>query len=161
MAILITQARYTKDGLRGVIAAPEDQAEAVGRLITQVRGRLIAYYLTSGEYDILLIYEVPSYEDAVPALVVAAAGSGIADLKTVMALTADEMKSAFAKAGAIAASSRSTGAPPVTDQPNSREGSTGAVQADATAAAAILDAQKKSVDEIKAGRSAPYTVSIS
>lgn len=130
MAILITQARFTKDGLRGVISAPEDGAEAVGRLITQVGGKLIAYYLTSGEYDILLIFEVPSYEDAVPALVVAAAGSGIADLKTVMALTTNEMKTAFAKAGPIAANSRSAGTPagdlplgaPLTARPNSDSG---------------------------------------
>jgi hypothetical protein len=30
MAIFITQARLTKDGLREMIAAPEDRAEAVG-----------------------------------------------------------------------------------------------------------------------------------
>ena len=68
------QARFTKDGLKGTIAEPEDGAEAVGRLITQVGGKLIAYYLTSGDHDILLIFEGPSYETAVPALIVAAAG---------------------------------------------------------------------------------------
>src|SRR6516165_3488650 len=112
MTTFITQARFTKDGLNGMIAAPEDRAEIVGRLIGQVWGNLIAYYLTSGEYDILLIFEGPSYEDTVPALIVAAAESGVADLKTVTALTLSEMKSAFVKAGAIAASYRSAAARP-------------------------------------------------
>src|SRR5215467_3935693 len=110
MAIFITQARFTRDGRNGMIAAPEDRAEIVGRLIAEVGGKLIGYYLTSGEYDILLIYEGPSYEETVPALFVAAAESGIADLKTVTALTLSEMKSAFVKAGSIAASYRSAGA---------------------------------------------------
>jgi uncharacterized protein with GYD domain len=79
MTTFITQARFTKDGLNGMIAAPEDRAEIVGRLIAQVGGKLIAYYLTSGEYDILLIFEGPSHEDTVPALIVAAAESGVID----------------------------------------------------------------------------------
>jgi uncharacterized protein with GYD domain len=82
MTTFITQARFTKGGLNGMIAAPEDRAEIVGQLIAQVGGKLIAYYLTSGEYDILLIFEGPSYEDTVPALIVAAAESDVADLKT-------------------------------------------------------------------------------
>jgi uncharacterized protein with GYD domain len=85
MTTFITQARFTKEGFNAMIAAPEDRAEIVGRLIAQVGGNLIAYYLTSGEFDILLIFEGPSYEETVPALIVAAAESGVADLKTVTA----------------------------------------------------------------------------
>src|SRR6516164_10195321 len=112
MATFVTQARFTKDGLKAMIAAPEDRAEIVGRLIAEVGGKLIAYYLTSGEYDILLIFEGASYEETVPALIVAAAESGVADLRTVTALTSSEMKSAFVKAGSIAASYRSAAARP-------------------------------------------------
>jgi uncharacterized protein with GYD domain len=110
MTTFITQARFTKEDFNAMIAAPEDRAEIVGRLIAEVGGKLIAYYLTSGEYDILLIFEGPSYEETVPALIVAAAESGVADLKTVTALTSSEMKSAFVKAGSIAASYRSADA---------------------------------------------------
>ncbi len=65
MTTFITQARFTKDGLNGIIAAPEDRGEIVGGLIAQVGGKLIANYLTSGEYDILIIFEGASYEDMV------------------------------------------------------------------------------------------------
>jgi hypothetical protein len=40
----ITQARFTKDGLNGMIAAPEDRGEIVGRLIAQVGGKLTAAF---------------------------------------------------------------------------------------------------------------------
>ena len=109
MTTFITQARFTQEGLKGMIAAPEDRAEVVGRLIAAVGGKLSAYYLTSGDYDILLIFEAPSYEDVVPALIVAAAGSGVTDLKTVTALKSSEMKNTFAKAGSIAMSYRAPG----------------------------------------------------
>jgi uncharacterized protein with GYD domain len=168
MTTFITQARFTKEGLNEMIATPEDRAETVGRLIAQVGGKLIAYYLTSGEYDILIVFEGPSYEDTVPALIVAAAGSGITDLKTLTALTSSEMKSAFVKAGSIAASYRSasarsadlSAAEPRSDPPSSdsqRGGETSREdQEDAKAASVILDAQKKAVDDIRAGRPAPY-----
>jgi len=168
MTTFVTQARLTKEGFNAMIAAPEDRAEIVGRLIAEVGGKLIAYYLTSGEYDILLIFEGPSYEETVPALIVAAAESGVADLKTVTALTSREMKSAFVKAGSIAASYRAAGAraatpsstEPQTDLPNSgsqREGETAReAQDDVKAATAILNAEKKAVEDIRAGRPAPY-----
>lgn len=164
MAIFITQARFTNDGLKGMVAAPEDRAEVVGRLIAEVGGKLIDYYLTSGDYDILLIFEGPSYQDVVPALIVAAAGSGVADLKTVTALKSSDMKSAFAKAGSIALSYRSPGVPAVNSAiaeqkmaaPSSDSQTGNEAQDDAKAAANILDARKRAVEDIKAGRPAPY-----
>jgi len=168
MATFVTQARFTKDGLKAMIAAPEDRAEIVGRLIAEVGGKLIAYYLTSGEYDILLIFEGASYEETVPALIVAAAESGVADLRTVTALTSSEMKSAFVKAGSIAASYRPAGeraatpssAEPQTDLPNpgsQREGGTAReAQDDTKAVTAILNAEKNAVEDIRAGHPAPY-----
>jgi uncharacterized protein with GYD domain len=165
MPTFITQARFTKHGLNAMIAASEDRMEIVGRLIAQAGGKVIGHYLTSGEYDLLLIFEAPSYEDAVPALIIAAAGSDLTDLKTVTALTSSEMKAAFGKAGSIAASSRSSAAlaagpapaQPVTDQPKSDSQPEGEKSSEeAKAAKAILDAEAKAVANIRAGRAAPY-----
>jgi uncharacterized protein with GYD domain len=165
MATFITQARFTKDGLHEMIAAPEERTETISRLITQIGGKLVSYYLTSGEYDVLFIFEAPSYEDTVPALIVATADSGVSDLKTVTALTSSEMKSAFIKAGSIAASYRSpderhAGLSPVephTDQVSAnREKTLGEGRGDVEAATEILDAEKKAMDDIRAGRPAPY-----
>jgi uncharacterized protein with GYD domain len=169
MTTFITQARFTKEGFNAMITAPEDRAEIVGRLIAEVGGKLIAYYLTSGEYDILLIFEGPSYEETVPALIIAAAESGVADLKTVTALTSSEMKSAFVKAGSIAASYRAAGERPAapssaetqTHLSNSdlqREGGGAAQEAqdDVKAVTAVLDAEKRAVDDIREGRPGPY-----
>jgi uncharacterized protein with GYD domain len=147
MAILITQARLAKDRLKGMIAAPEDASEAVNRLITQVGGKLIAYYLTSGDYDVLLIFEAPSYEDAVPALIVAAAENGVADLKSRSIATSNHPTAASL--------SRSERADPSNSDPQ-RGGTADEAQADIKTATAILDARKKAIDKIKAEEPAPY-----
>ena len=166
MTTFITQARFTKDSLSGMLATAEDRTEFVGRLIAQIGGKLTACYLTSGDCDVLLIFEAPSYADAVPALLVAASESGLTDLKTVTALTSSEMKTAFTKAGSVAESYRSPAAraagssstePEQSKSDSQREGETSPeAQEEARAAKAILDAEKKAMDDIRAGRPAPY-----
>ena len=82
MTIFITRARLTKDGLRELIAAPEDRLQVLSRLISQVGGKLVTYFLTSGDHDLLLIFEGPSFEAVTPSLIAAAAESGLTDLNT-------------------------------------------------------------------------------
>ena len=165
MTTFITQARFTKDGLKGMVASPEDRAEVVGRLIGEVGGKLISYYMTSGDYDVLLIFEAASYEDVVPALIVAAAGGGVADLKTVTALKSSDMKSAFTKAGSISLSYRPPAVPAVTpavaEQNTPRadsqnEEAPDETQDEAKTAANVLEGRRKAVEDIRAARPAPY-----
>ena len=75
------------------LVPPSEHVEAAGRgLIAGIGGTLIGCYRTSGDHDVLLIFEAPSYEEAVPALDAAAAGSGVIDLKTVRVLASHETK---------------------------------------------------------------------
>src|SRR5262249_21350094 len=88
------------------------------------------------------------------------------DLRTVTALTSSEMKNAFVKAASIAANDRSSAAPaprlcaiePQTTSPESppADKMVGEDREDAKSATAILDAQKKAVEDTRAGRPAPY-----
>jgi uncharacterized protein with GYD domain len=41
MPIYITQGRYTRDAIKGMIVKPEDRADALSRTITKAGGRLI------------------------------------------------------------------------------------------------------------------------
>ena len=170
MAILITQARFTQEGTKNAAAAPEDRVEAARRLIAEAGGTLIAYYLTSGDYDALLIFQAPSYEDAVPALATAAARSGVADVKTVL-VTSGGIPRDTVKARPVAADDRPAGAGmadlPATETNTNvpdpqREATTSEAQAngeaptDAEAATRMLDAHKQAMSDIAAGRPAPY-----
>ena len=109
MPLFITQGRFTQDAVKGMLAKPEDRAETVGQLFAKSGGKLLAYYMTFGEYDFLIVSEGP-YEGVAVSVVVAAAGGGVTDLKTVLAMTSGDMKNVFAKAGPIVASFRPAGA---------------------------------------------------
>jgi len=60
MPIYITQGRYTREAIKGMIVKPEDRADAVARILSKIGGRLLGYYLTFGEYDFLAIAEAPT-----------------------------------------------------------------------------------------------------
>jgi uncharacterized protein with GYD domain len=109
MPLFIMQGRFTQDALKGMLAKPEDRAEQVSQLAAKLGGKLVAYYFTFGEYDFLVVTDGPTIEGAAIAAIVAAAGGGVTDVKTTVAMTSAEMKDAFAKAGPIAASFRSAG----------------------------------------------------
>jgi uncharacterized protein with GYD domain len=104
MAIVITQARFAAKGPQGVAAKPQDGLDAAGRLVAWIGGTLIASYRTSGDHDVLFIFEADSYDEAIRALGAAASGSDLADLKTVRVLASRETKPAMSGAeGASAA----------------------------------------------------------
>ena len=109
MPIYIVQGRYTRDAIRGMIVKPEDRADAVSRLLSKAGGKLISLYVTFGEYDFMVIADVPS-DVQMAAVVLAAAGSGgVTDLRTTKAMTSVEAKGAFAAASDLAPGFKSAG----------------------------------------------------
>lgn len=102
MPIFITQGRYTQSAVTEMIARPESRAEAVEKIITAAGGKLHSYYMTFGEYDFLSIIEAPDEKTVLASLAVSAAGGGVTDLKTTVAVNSAEMKDAFEKAKSLA-----------------------------------------------------------
>jgi len=109
MPIFITQGRYTREAVKGMIVKPEDRADAVGRLISKAGGRLVGHYFTFGEYDFLCIAEAPSETQMAAALLAAASSGGVTDLRTTLAMTSVEAKGAFAAASDLAPGFKSAG----------------------------------------------------
>lgn len=109
MPIFITQGHFTPEAIRGMLAKPEDREKAVRELFAGSGGKLLSYYMTFGDYDFMVISEGP-FEGVATSAIIAAAGGGVADLKTSLAMSSAEMKQAFEKAGPIAARFKSAGA---------------------------------------------------
>lgn len=109
MPIFISQGRYTQAAIKGMIARPEDRSKAVSRLVKDAGGRLLSYYLTFGEYDFLLVAEAPDEGAMASAVLAAASGGGVADVRTTLAMTPGDAMKAFAAAGELAPSFRSAG----------------------------------------------------
>lgn len=109
MPVFITQGRYTREAVRGMLDKPEDRADAVARLMSKVGGRLIGYYVTFGEYDFLAIADVPNETQMAAALLAAASHDGVTDLRTTVAMTSIEATGAFAAARDLAPGFKSAG----------------------------------------------------
>ena len=88
MTIYITQGRYTRDAITGMINKPEDRAKAVAALATAASAKLLSYYVTFGDYDFLVIMEGgKDPTKTIAALMTAASTGGVTDLKTTVAVS--------------------------------------------------------------------------
>jgi uncharacterized protein with GYD domain len=112
MPVFITQGRYTREAIKGMITKPEDRADAVSRLFAKAGGRLLNYYVTFGEYDFLLIGQAPSETQMAAILLAAASGGGVTHLRTNLAMSTIEAKGALAAAGDLVPGFRSAGGAP-------------------------------------------------
>src|SRR5438552_2015950 len=110
MPIFISRGRFTSDAVKGMLAKPENREEAVAKLFQSVGGRLIAWYLTFGHHDWLVIGEFPDEKAASAAILAAAAGGSLEGTETTVAMTAAEAAAAFGAAGKAAKNFRSAGA---------------------------------------------------
>jgi uncharacterized protein with GYD domain len=98
MGIFITQGNYTGDAIKGMVDNPEDREGAVAGLMESVGAKLLQYYITTGEYDFLVVSEGDNLEDFVAGLMIAVSTGRGTNLKTIQALTAQEAKQAMEKA---------------------------------------------------------------
>lgn len=102
--LFVTHASYSPSGVKGLVDKPEDRLAALEKLVEAAGGKLVATYMTTGEYDALLIGDFENGETAVALGMVAAASGAVADLKTVRAWTTAEFKGVAEKAAALAGS---------------------------------------------------------
>lgn len=104
MSTYIISGNYTASAIVGMIAKPSDRAAAVLPLVESAGGKLISYYLTTGETDFLMVAETDDIEGLAAALMVAGASGTVSNLKTVQAFSSEEFTAMQRRAGKIAAS---------------------------------------------------------
>jgi uncharacterized protein with GYD domain len=63
---------------------------------------MLAYYVTLGEHDFLVVCEMPGHKEASMVVLTAAASGGVTDVKTTLAMTTAEAKEVFTATGKLA-----------------------------------------------------------
>jgi len=102
MPFYMTQASFTPEASKAMIANPPDRASAIGKMLEAAGARLHHYFFAFGEYDVVLIAEGPD-NTTVASVLMAVAGSGaLAKMKTTVLMTHDEGAEAYRRAGTIA-----------------------------------------------------------
>ncbi len=109
MAIYITQGNYTGRAMQRLVESPQDRRGAVAALMESVGVRLLNYYVTTGQYDFMVIIEGENLTDLIAGLMVAGSTGGVANLNTIQAMTTAEAKIAMEKANAAQSSFQSAG----------------------------------------------------
>lgn len=111
MATYIIQGRFSSESIKAMAKNPDDRREAASAMMSGAGFTLKEYFVTLGDHDFLVIAEGPDASgDALTPLVVAAASGAVTDLKTTIAFSTADLKSACEKASAQLAKYRRPGA---------------------------------------------------
>jgi len=98
MPLYMTRVSYTSEALAALTRNPENRGKAFGGLTETIGGRLVSFYNSFGEYDVLVIYEAP--DESTAAIVLAAISPGhLSRVKTTVLLSAEKGVEAMRKAG--------------------------------------------------------------
>lgn len=99
MPSYLVQASYTSDALAALIATPQNRTEVVKKAVKKLGGKLIGSWLSFGDYDVVLIIEMPDNVSAAALAMGAAGGGSLKSIRTTPLLSAEEAMEILTKAG--------------------------------------------------------------
>ena len=103
MPLYMYQASYTPESWAAQVKNPQNRVETVGRQLCQaVEGKFVGGWLCFGDYDLVLIADVPDNESMAAVALGVAAGGAIRASKTTVLMTGTEGEWALKKADAVA-----------------------------------------------------------
>jgi uncharacterized protein with GYD domain len=103
MPLFMYQAAYTSESWAAQIKNPQNRVEAVGRQACEaVGGKLVGGWLCFGEYDLIIIADVPNLESMAGIALAVAAGGAVKASKTTPLMTGTQGIDALKKADAVA-----------------------------------------------------------
>jgi uncharacterized protein with GYD domain len=84
------QAAYTSVAWNKLVQRPENRMEALKPVIAQLGGEIVAWDYSFGDYDVVVIFEVPSNVNAAAAAMAIAGSGAVKDFKTTVLMSPDE-----------------------------------------------------------------------
>jgi uncharacterized protein with GYD domain len=101
MALSMIQFSYKSETVGNLIKNAEDRSVAVKKLIEKLGGKLISFYYAFGDYDGVIIADMPDNISSLATTMVAFAGGGTTKLKTTVLITVEEAMAAMKKASGL------------------------------------------------------------
>ena len=102
MPLYMYQAAYTAESWAAQMNNPQNRAKSVGRQVTEaVGGKMIGGWYCLGEYDVILIADVPNIESMAAIAVAIAAGGAIKFSHTTALMTGAELVAALKKSKSV------------------------------------------------------------
>jgi len=101
MAFYMIQAAYTAEAWATMAKNPQDRSIAVRELAQKLGGRLISVYFCFGEYDVVVLTEMPDDNSALATSLAAVTPGHLKSIKTTRLFTVEESMEAMRKAGSV------------------------------------------------------------
>jgi uncharacterized protein with GYD domain len=98
MARYLFQASYTSEAWAVQVSNPQNRIDVVRSVIERLGGRLESGYLSFGDYDVVIIAEMPDAISAAAFSLATSAGGALKAIKTTPLLTVEEGLEAMKKA---------------------------------------------------------------
>ncbi len=103
MALYLYQFAYTPESWAAQIKNPDNRIEKVGRAVCEAAGgKFVGGWLCFGEYDALLIADMPSEESMASLALAISAGGALKASKTTLLMTGAQGVEALKKAATVA-----------------------------------------------------------
>ncbi|MGD1210897.1 MAG: GYD domain-containing protein [Candidatus Acidiferrales bacterium] len=99
MSLYLIQAAYTPEALRAMLQNPQDRTNVVRAPIEALGGKVHSMYFSFGEYDAVLLLEMPNNVAAAAIAMAFASGGACKTIKTTPLMTTAEGLEAFKQAG--------------------------------------------------------------
>ena len=102
MPLYMYQAAYTAESWAAQMKNPQNRVESVGRQVTEaVGGKMIGGWYCLGDYDVILIADVPNIESMAAIAVAIAAGGAIKSSHTTALMTGAELVAGLKKSESV------------------------------------------------------------
>jgi uncharacterized protein with GYD domain len=98
MASYLVQAAYTSEALATLMKTQENRTEIVKKTAKKLGGKLFASWLSFGEYDLVMIVEMPDNVSMASFAIAASAGGSLKAVKTTPLLSIGDAMAAIKKA---------------------------------------------------------------
>ena len=99
MAYYLYQAAYTAEALKTLTRKPVNRFEVIRKAVKDLGGTLEGGWFSLGEYDVVLLLQMPNNVSAAALSLAAAAGGAVQHGKTTALMTVEEGLTAMRKAG--------------------------------------------------------------
>lgn len=104
MPLYMYEAAYTAESLAAQLKNPQNRADAVGRAACEaVGGKLVGSWYCFGDYDLIIVADVPDNESMTAIALAIAAGGAVKSAKTTVLMSGAEAVAGMKKAEAVAA----------------------------------------------------------
>jgi uncharacterized protein with GYD domain len=95
----LQQVAYSQEGWKALVANPQNRIEAVRPAIEKLGGKIEAAWFSFGDYDVVIIVDLPDNVSAAAIAMAFAAGGACKSVQTMPLISPDEAMQALKKAG--------------------------------------------------------------